>query len=51
LNNNNWKKFQAFGRIRKCSKLVSLSLTYVEGTLVQIAGFTRVDKERYKVYL
>jgi hypothetical protein len=52
LNNHNWKKFQGSRKIRKCSKLVSLSVTYVEGTLVQIVGFTtRVDKERDKVYL
>ncbi len=52
MNNHNWKKFQASRRIRKCSRLVSLSLTYVEGTLVQIVDFTTIlDKERDKVYL
>jgi len=52
LNNHNWKKFQASRRIKKCSRLVLLSLTYVEGTFVQIVSFTTiVDRERDKVYL
>jgi UDP-N-acetylmuramyl pentapeptide synthase len=54
LNNHNWKKFQAYRRIKKCSKLVSLSLAYVEGTLVKIVSFTtKVNKEKqclFKTY-
>jgi len=46
------EEIQAFKRMKKCFTFVSLSFICVEGTLMQIAGFTtRVDKERKKVCL